>query len=158
MRTINGAVLTAVCGAALILMTLPGFPAPAGPGGHNMDPGEKIFSGKAGPWTVEARLVDIKAQMEKSGISAKTAERFAGRHHLMLFVTDPATGVPAAGVAGTAVVTGPGKGSSSKVTLVVMGPHIGADIEMPAPGKYSFKADVESAGGKGSAAFSYTLK
>jgi hypothetical protein len=176
MRTIGKAVLAAVCGSALLLMALPGISAAAEPGGmggmkmeghegmpaksggHNMDMGEKIFSGKVGPWTVEARLVDMKAQMEKSGVSAKTSAKFAGQRHLMLFVTDPATGKPAAGVSGKVVVTGPDKASSSKVTLVVMGEHIGADVGMPTPGKYTFKADVESAGKKGSATFSYTLK
>jgi hypothetical protein len=120
--------------------------------------GEKIFSGKIGPWKAEARLVDMKAQMEKSGVSAATAAKFAGKRHLMLFVTDPATGKPASGVAGKVAVTGPDKASSSKVTLVVMGEHIGADVGMPTPGKYTFKAEVESAGKKGSATFSYALK
>ena len=96
--------------------------------------------------------------MEKSGVSAKTAAKFAGKRHLMLFLTDPATGKPAAGVAGKVVVTGPDKASSSKVTLVVMGEHIGADVGMPTPGKYTFKAEIESGAKKGSATFSYTLK
>ena len=39
-----------------------------------------------------------------------------------------------------------------------MGEHIGADVNMPAPGKYTFKADIESAGKKGSATFSCMLK
>jgi hypothetical protein len=169
---------TAVCGAALMLMALPGISAAAEPGGtqhgdhggmkmeghggkaggHDMGKGEKIFSGKVGPWTGEARLVDMKAQMEQSGVSAKTAARFAGKRHLMLFLTDPATGKPAAGVAGKVAVTGPDKASSSKITLVVMGEHIGADVGLPTPGKYTFTADIESAGKKGSATFSYTLK
>jgi hypothetical protein len=76
----------------------------------------------------------------------------------MLFLTDPTTGKPAVGVAGKVVVTGPDKASSSKVTLVVMGEHIGADVGMPTPGKYKFEADIESAGKKESATFSYTLK
>ena len=144
MRTIGKAVRTAVCGTALMLMALPGISAAAEPGGmggmkmeghdhaahggHDMEMGEKIFSGKVGPWTAEARLVDMKAQMEKSGVSAKTAAKFAGKRHLMLFLTDPATGKPAAGVAGKVVVTGPDKASSSKVTLVVMGGHIGSRL------------------------------
>jgi len=131
---------------------------PAKSGGHNMDMGEKIFSGKVGPWTAEARLVDMKAQMEKSGVSAKNSAKFAGQRHLMLFLTDPATKKPVTATAGDVVVTGPDKASSSKVTLVVMGVHIGADVAMPTPGKYTFKADIESAGKKGSATFSYTLK
>jgi len=181
MRTIGKAVLTAVCGSALLLMALQGVAAaaeqggmkmeghggmkmeghegmPAKSGGHNMDMGEKIFSGKVGPWAAEARLVDMKAQMEKSGVSPQTSARFAGQRHLMLFLTDPATGKAAAGVTGKVVVTGPDKASSSKVTLVAMGVHAGADVGMPTPGKYTFKADVESGGKKGSATFSYTLK
>jgi hypothetical protein len=174
MRTIGKAVLAAVCGTALMLMALPGISAAAeqggtggmkmeghdhaAHGGKNMDMGEKIFSGKVGPWTFEARLIDMKAQMEKSGMSAKTVAQFAGKRHLMLFVTDPATGKPAAGVSGKVDVTGPDKASSSKVTLVVMGEHIGADVGMPTPGKYTFNAEIESGSKKGSATFSYTLK
>jgi hypothetical protein len=170
---ISGAVRTAVCGAALMLMAMPGISAAADSGGakgmheghdhaahggNDMKKGEKIFSGKVGPWTAEARLIDMKAQMEQSGVSAKTVAQFAGKRHLMLFVTDPATGKPAAGVAGKVVVTGPDKASSSKVTLVVMGEHIGADVGMPTPGKYTFNAEIESGAKKGSATFSYTLK
>jgi len=143
--------------AAFSILALPVF-APAAEKGHDMDMGEKIFSGKVGPWTVEARLVDMKAQMEKSGVSAKTSAKFAGQRHLMLFLTDPGTGKPAAGVAGKVDITGPDKASSSKVTLVVMGEHIGADVGMPTPGKYTFKAEIESTGKKGSATFFYTLK
>jgi hypothetical protein len=182
MRTIGTAVRTAVCGTALMLLALPGISAaaepagmggmqhgdPAGmkmdgpgktkPGAHDMGMGEKIFSGKVGPWSAEARLVDMKAQMEKSGVSGKTAARYAGMRHLMLFLTDPVTGKPAAGAAGKVVVTGPDKASSSTVTLVVMGEHIGADVGMPTPGKYTFKAEIESGAKKGNAAFAYTLK
>ena len=143
--------------AAFSILALPVF-APAVEKGHDMDLGEKIFSGRVGPWTGEARLVDMKAQMEKSGVSAKTAAKFAGTRHLMLFVTDPATGKTAAGVSGKVEVTGPDKASSSKVTLVVMGEHIGADVGMPTPGKYMFKTEIESGAKNGSAAFSYTLK
>ena len=182
MRTIGKAVRTAICGTALMLMAVPGISAAAEhggmggmqhgdhggmkmddpgkmkSGGHDVKNGEKIFSGKVGPWAGEARLVDMKAQMEQSGVSAKTTARFAGKRHLMLFLTDPKTGKPASGVAGKVVVTGPDSASSSKVTLVVMGEHIGADVGFPTPGKYTFKADIESADKKGSATFSYTLK
>jgi hypothetical protein len=173
MRAIGKAVRTAVCGTALMLVALPGISAAAEPGGgkgmheghdhaahggDDMKTGEKIFSGKVGPWTGEARLIDMKAQMEQSGVSAKNAAKFAGKRHLMLFLTDPATKKPAAGVAGKVDITGPDKASSSKVTLVVMGGHIGADVDMPTPGKYTFKAEIESGAKKGSATFSYTLK
>ncbi len=182
MRKISGAVRTASCATALMLMAVPGISAAAEHGGmggmqhgdhagmkmdgpgkmksgvHDMKNGEKIFSGKVGPWTGEVRLIDMKAQMEQSGVSAKTAAGFAGKRHLMLFLTDTKTGKPAAGVAGKVDITGPDKASSSKVTLVVMGGHIGADVGLPTPGKYTFKADIESADKKGSATFSYTLK
>lgn len=157
-RTIEKAVRTVVCGMALMLMALPGISAAAEPGGRNMDLGEKIFSGKVGPWTAEARLIDMKAQMEKSGVSAKTAEKYAGKRHLMLFLTDPATGKSAAGVSGKVVISGPDKASSSTVTLIPMGEHIGVDVNLPAPGKYTFKAEIDSAGKKGSATFPFTLK
>ena len=184
MRKIDEAVRIGAFLTALTLMALPGISAaaqhggtggmqhgdhagmkmeghegmPAKSGTADMKNGEKIFSGKVGPWTGEARLVDMKAQMEASGVSAKTAARFAGKRHLMLFLTDPATGKPASDVAGKVVVTGPDKASSSKVTLVPMGAHIGVDVNMPAPGKYTFVAEIESGGKKGSATFSYTLK
>ena len=178
MRTIGEAGRFVAFVAALMLIALPGISAAAEPGGtphgdhggmkmeghggeaggHDMGKGEKIFSGKVGPWTGEARLEDMKAQMEQSGVSAKTAARFAGRRHLMLFLTDPKTGKPAAGVAGKVVITGPDKASSSMVTLIPMGEHIGADVGLSTPGKYTFKAEIESAGKKGSAMFSYTLK
>jgi len=169
MRTIGKAVRTAICGTALMLMALPGVSAAAekggmggmqhgGTGDHDTKKGEMIFSGKVGPWTGEARLIDMKAQMEQSGVSAKIAARFAGERHLMLFLTDPGTGKPAEGVAGKVEIAGPDKASSSKVALVVMGGHIGADVAMPTPGKYTFNAEIESGAKKGSATFSYTLK
>ncbi len=178
MQTIGKTIRTGACAMALMLIVLPGM-SPAvehggmrhdasgnhsgmktdgpGSGAHGPAMGEKIYSGKVGPWTGEARLVDMKAQLEQSGVSAKTAARFAGKRHLMLFLTDPATGKSAAGGTGKVAITGPGKGSSSMVTLVPMGEHIGADVNMPDPGKYTFKADIESAGRKGSASFSYTV-
>ena len=107
--------------AVFSILALPVF-SPAAEKGHDMDMGEKIFSGKVGPWTGEARLVDMKAQMEKSGVSAATAAKFAGRRHLMLFVTDPATGKTAAGVAGKVDVTGPDS-ASTKILSSVSAPN-----------------------------------
>jgi len=182
MGGIGGAVRTAVCGTALMLLALPGISAatePAGMGGmrhgdhagmktgdpgkmkpgmHDTERGEKIFSGKVGPWMGEARLVDMRAQLERSGVSAKTAARFAGKRHLMLFLTDPATGKQVSEAVGKVVIAGPDKASSSIVTLIPMGLHIGVDVDMPAPGKYTFKAEIESGGKKGSATFPWTLK
>jgi hypothetical protein len=180
MRTIHKAGWIAFGGAMLMLMALPGVSSAVehgGVGGMKMEGhggkavksggtdvqnGEKIFSGTVGPWMAEARLIDTKALLEHSGVSPINVARFAGTHHLMLFLTDPATGNRAAGVAGKVVVTGPDKASSSMVTLYVMGEHrfehIGSDVNMPVPGKYTFNAEIESAGKKGNATFSYTLK
>ena len=128
-------------------------------GGHEMEKmGDKIFSGKVGPWTGEARLVDMKAQMEKSGVSPKALAKLPASHHLMVILTDPKTGKPVAGVAGTAEITGPDKAFSSKVTLIVMGGNIGADVNLPKAGKYTFRVNVEGGGLKGSAEFPYESK
>jgi hypothetical protein len=120
--------------------------------------GDKIFSGKVGPWAGEARLVDMKAQMEKSGVSAKALAKLPASHHLMVMLADPKTGKHASGLTGTAEVTGPDKASSSKVTLIVMGGHIGADVNLPKAGKYTFKVSAEGGGQKGNATFDYVLK
>ncbi len=184
MRTIGEAVRMGALVTALMFMAAPGISAaaehdgmggmwhgdyagmemeghggmPGRTGDHDMKKGEKLFSGRVGPWTGEARLIDMKVQMEQSGVSAKIAARFAGERHLMLFLTDPATGKPAAGAAGKVLITGPDAASSSKVKLVLMGGHIGANVAMPTPGTYTFEADIESADKKGSATFSYMLE
>lgn len=120
--------------------------------------GDKIFSGKVGPWTGEARLVDMKAQMEKSGVSAKALAKLPASHHLMVMLADPKTGKPASGLTATAEVKGPDKASSSKVTLIVMGGHIGADVNLPKPGKYTFRVSAEGGGQKGEATFDHQRK
>ena len=126
--------------------------------GHGMKSGELLFSGKIGPWTGEARLIEKQAYMEQSGVPAKYAAKFAGERHLMMFLTDPMTGKQLSGAAGKVTITGPDKAASSKVTLVVMGGHIGADVRLPQPGEYTFTAEIEAGGTKGSATFSHTLK
>jgi len=127
-------------------------------GGHDMKSGELLFSGKVGPWAGEARLIDKKEHMEQSGVPAKIAARFAGERHLMLFLTDPMTGKPLPGAAGKVTIAGPDKAASSKVTLIVMGGHIGADVHLPQPGEYTFTAEIEAGGRTGSATFSHLLK
>lgn len=128
-------------------------------GGTDMEKmGDKIFSGKVGPWAGEARLVDMKAQMEKSGVSGKALAKLPASHHLMVVLTDPKTGKPVTDVTGSAEIKGPDKASSSKVTLVVMGGHIGADVNLPKAGKYTFRVTAEAGGRKGSAEIAYELK
>jgi hypothetical protein len=96
--------------------------------------------------------------MEQLGMSAKIAARFAGERHLMMFLSDPLTGKPVSVTAGEVTITGPDTASSSKVSLVVMGGHIGADVNLPKPGEYTFTAEFESGGKKGNATFSHSLK
>ena len=173
MRTISGAVRTAVCGAALMLMALPGISAAAEQGGMSgmqhgdhagmkkekgghdmMKMGDKVFSGKIGPWQGTARIIDMKAHMAASGM--KAAGAMPNSHHIAFSLTDAAK-KPVTEGSGTVTVTGPDK-KESKSDLMVMQGHFGADVNLPAPGKYTFKAEIESGGQKGSATFSYTLK
>ena len=120
--------------------------------------GERLFLGKAGPWDAEARLIDMKAQLEKSGVSAKAIAKLSARHHLMVILTDPKTKNPAADLAGQVEIEGPDKASSSKVPLVVMGGHIGSDVSLPKTGTYRFRVTAGGGGKKGEASFDYVLK
>ncbi len=64
MRKNIGVVRTAVFLAASILMALPGFAAAAdmGHGGmQGMKMGDKVFTGKIGPWNGEASIMDMRA-------------------------------------------------------------------------------------------------
>lgn len=126
------------------------------PGGHDMAKmGDKVFSGKIGPWKGEARLMDMKAHMAGSGV--KAAGPMPNSHHLALTVTDPKAKAAVAEGKGTVRVTGPDK-KESKSEFMVMQGHFGADVNLPKPGKYTFKTEIESGGKKGGATFSYTLK
>ena len=174
MRTIGKAVRTVVCGAALMLLALPGISAAAEPGGmqhgdhtgmkmeghgqaggHDMAKmGDKAFSGKVGPWTGDARIMDMKAHLEASGMKAQGA--MPNSHHLALTLTDAAK-KPVTEGKGTVTVTGPDK-KETKAEFMVMQGHFGADVNLPKPGKYTFKTDIESGGKKGSATFPYTVK
>jgi hypothetical protein len=175
MRSIGKAVRTAVCGAALMLMALPGISAAAEhgasgdhggmkmgdhgtmkPGGHDMmRMGDKVFSGKIGPWLGTARIADMKAHMEASGMKAMGA--MPNSHHVAFDLSDAKTKAHVTEGKGTVTVTGPDKKTATSDFMVMQG-HFGADVNLPKPGKYSFKAQVESGGKKGSATFSYTLK
>ena len=166
MRTISGAVRTAVCGTALMLMALPGISAAAEHGGmggmqhgasgdHDMAKmGDKAFSGKIGPWNGEARIMDMKAHLEASGM--KTQGAMPNSHHIAFTLTDAAK-KPVTEGKGTVTVTGPDK-KEAKSEFMAMQGHFGADVNLPKSGKYTFKAEIESGGKKGSATFSYTLK
>jgi hypothetical protein len=113
--------------------------------GGMMKMGDKVFGGKVGPWNGEARLIDMKAHMAKKS------------HHLAVELTDPKAKTPVTEGKGTVTVAGPDK-KEEKYDFLVMGGHFGADVNLPTPGKYTFRVAIESAGKKGSATFSHTVK
>ena len=131
---------------------------PAKPVGHDMVKMEdKVFSGKIGPWNGTARIVEMKAHIEASGMKAVGA--MPNSHHIAFELSDANTKahVHVTEGKGAVTVTGPDKKESKSNFMVIQG-HFGADVNLPAPGKYTFKAEIESGGKKGSATFSYTLK
>jgi len=126
--------------------------------GHGMmKMGDKVYEGKIGSLHGEARLVDMKAQMARSKVSAKMMANMKNTHHVAVSLTDPATKKPVTEGSGTVTVTGP---DHKAVTTNLMGMqgHFGADVNLPAPGKYSFRVDVDAGGKKGSAEFERTVK
>jgi len=175
MRKIGGAVRTAVCGAALMFMALPGISAAAEhgasgdhggmkmgdhgtmkPGGHDMmQMGDKVFSGKIGPWMGTARIADMKAHMEASGMKAMGA--MPNSHHVAFDLSDAKTKAHVTEGKGTVTVTGPDKKTATAEFMVMQG-HFGADVNLPKSGKYTLKAEIESGGQKGNATFTYTVK
>jgi len=120
-----------------------------------MKMGDKVFSGKIGPWNGEARIMDMKAHMEASGMKAHGA--MPNSHHVSFDLSDGKTKAHIAEGKGSVTVTGPDK-AVAKSELMVMQGHFGADVNLPKPGKYTIKAEIESGGQKGSVTFSHTLK
>ncbi len=164
----------ALCLLAFALLALPGFAAAADKGhegmpgmkmdgakeGHGgmMKMGDKIFGGKVGPWQGEARLMDMKAHIEKAKASGMKMDGMKMKsHHIAFGLTDPKTKKPVTEGKGTLTVAGPGR-MEEKATFMAMDGHFGADVNLPAPGKYTFKVSIESGGKKGSATFSHVVK
>ncbi len=138
--------------------SMPGMHGGGHAEGHEaMMKGDKIFGGKVGPWTAEARLVDMKAEMQKAMASGMKMEGAMKTHHIEIFLTDPASKKAVEGAKGTVVVSGPDK-KVSKTDLMAMAGHLGADVDLAKPGKYTFKVAVESGGKQGTASFSHTVK
>jgi len=126
--------------------------------GHGMmKMGDKIFGGMIGPWQAEARLVDMKAQMEKSKASEKMQGMMRNTHHVMISLEDPGAKKPVQGGKGTVTVIGPDR-KEAAYDLTGMQGHLGADITLDKPGKYEFSVEIEAGGKKGSGKFSHTLK
>lgn len=125
-------------------------------GGHDMmKMGDKAFSGKIGPWKGTARIMDMKAHMEASGM--KTMGAMPNSHHIAFELSDANTKKAVTEGTGKVTVTGPDKKSATSEFMVMQG-HFGADFNLPGPGKYTIKAEFASGGRKGSVTFAYTLK
>jgi hypothetical protein len=125
-------------------------------GRHDMTRmGDQVFFGKIGPWMGTARIADMKAHLEASGM--KAAEAMPNSHHIAFMLTDAKTKKAVTEGKGTVTVTGPDK-KETKAEIMGMQGHFGADVNLPVPGKYTFKAQIESGGKQGSATFPYTLK
>lgn len=127
-----------------------------GPGMMKM--GDKVFGGKIGPWTGEARLMDIKAHMEKGMAPGMKMEgTMTQTHHIAISLADPKTKKAVTEGKGTVMVIGPDK-SETKSDFMAMEGHFGADVTLPKPGKYTFKVAIQSGGQMGTASFSHTVK
>jgi hypothetical protein len=176
MRKFREAIRTAACVTALMFMALPVVAAEMGhgsmpgmksggameaPGGvkavDHGKMGDKVFGGKIGPWQGDARLMDMKAHMEKAMSSGMKMEGAMKSHHLALTLTDPKTKKALTKGKGSVTVTGPDK-KEEKSEFMVMEGHFGADVNLPKPGKYTFRTDIEAGGEKGSAKFSHEVK
>jgi hypothetical protein len=138
---------------------MPGMKMEGAKEGHGgmMKMGDKVFGGKVGPWQGEARLIDMKAQMEKAKSSGMKMEGMMKSHHIAFELTDPKTKKPVTEGKGSVTVVGPDK-KEEKSDFMAMEGHFGADVNLPKPGKYTFKVAIESGGKKGSATFSHTVK
>ncbi len=125
-------------------------------GGHGMmRMGKRIFSGRIGPWRGEARIMDMKAQMEASGMKMQGA--MANSHHIALSLTDPGTKKHVTEGKGKVTVIGPDKSMATTDFMAMQG-HFGADVDLPKPGKYTFNVEIESGGKTGTATFHDTVK
>jgi hypothetical protein len=126
--------------------------------GHDMTKmGDKAYEGKLGPWKAEARIMDMKAHMAAMPSGMKMEGPMPNSHHLAVTVTDPKTKKAVTEGKGTVTVTGP-DGKAVKSEFMVMQGHFGADVNLPAKGKYAFAVEIESGGAKGSAKFGRKVK
>jgi hypothetical protein len=120
-----------------------------------MKMGTRVYRGEMGPWHGEARMIDMKAQLNASGMQAQGT--MMNSHHIALALTDPKTKKPVTEGTGTVTVIGPDK-SETTYNVTGMQGHFGADINMPKPGKYTCHVRLESGGKTGTSTFHYTLK
>ena len=147
----------AVFAAAMLVLAVSG-PAPAGEKGHGsmsgthggsttqgqgmMKMGDKVFEGKIGAWKAEARLVDMKAQMEKSKVSEKMTAKMKHTHHLAFSLDDAGANHVTEGK-GTVTVTGTDK-KQAKYELMAMEGHFGSVITLDKTGMSAFSLLIKS--------------
>lgn len=111
--------------------------------------GEEIFSGHAFGTNLKGSMVDVKAKMEKMGMSAHAGIT----HHFMLTPENPL----AEGTAAKVMVTYPG-GKTTEVLLTSMENHIGADLNLDEKGAYRIECVVFRGSEKQSFPFDYEVK
>lgn len=141
--------------------SMPGMSGEAKMEGHGMmKMGDKVFEGKVGPWHGEGRLMDMKAQMEKAKASGMKMEgMMKNTHHLSVHLLDPKTKKMLDVAEGKGTVTVIGQDKKEETTnFMVMDGHFGADVNLPAPGEYTFQVEVEAGGKNGSATFHHTVE
>ncbi|HJV37125.1 hypothetical protein [Geomonas sp.] len=96
---------------------------------------EEVVSGVKGTFT----LLDIKSKMEKMGMKET--------HHLMVVFTDPKTKKKLSEGEVKFKIMGPDKSEQVKETMAMEG-GFGADVTMPAKGKYGIMVRSKLADGK----------
>ncbi|MGA7104062.1 MAG: hypothetical protein WBX49_01840 [Candidatus Deferrimicrobiaceae bacterium] len=139
--------------------SMPGMHGESKMEGHGMmKMGDKVFEGKVGSFHGEARLVDMKVQMEKAKASGMKMEgMMKNTHHLSLMLSDPHTKKAVTEGKGSVTVTGPDKKKATTDFMVMQG-HFGADVAIDKPGQYNFDVVIESGGKKGTASFAQEIK
>jgi hypothetical protein len=128
-------------------------------GGHDMAKmGDKVYDGKlGGAWKANARLMDMKAHMAAMPSGMKMEGAMPNSHHLAVSLTDAKSKAAITEGKGKVTVTGP-DGKSATSEFMVMQGHFGADVNLPKPGKYTFKVEITSGGQTGSETFTHKVK
>jgi hypothetical protein len=130
----------------------------AAPAAHDMTKmGDKVYDGKLGTWKASVRLMDMKAHMAAMPSGMKMEGAMPNSHHIAVSLSDAKTKKAIVEGTGKVTVTGPDKKAVASDFMVMQG-HFGADVNLPKPGKYTFKVEIASGTDKGSATFSYKVK
>lgn len=128
------------------------------PAAHDMSKmGDKVYDGKLGAWKASVRLMDMKAHMAAMPSGMKMEGAMPNSHHIAVSLSDAKTKKAIAEGTGKVTVTGPDKKAVTSDFMVMQG-HFGADVNLPKPGKYTFKVEIASGKDKGSATFSRQVK